>query len=157
MTRLIANALVGFATVFVLPIAIMGKDTPGKTVQEIGFIQLGHISRIDAKSRSVMLMVQKDGKNDEASVPTRLAGFGRGRFGRFGGLTPQVAKQLDRTFETKVVLTSETILKDREGTLHFDELTVGDFVEVEGVMHGNDFQAKQLRRHSKKADSPKGR
>jgi hypothetical protein len=158
MTRSSANTLAGLIAVFVLSTAITGKDTPGKAVQEIGFIQLGHVSRIDAKNRTVMLLVQKDDKNAVASVPPRQGGFGRGRFGRFGGLTPQdAARQMERTFETKVVLTSETILKDREGTLHFDELKVGDFVEVEGVMHGNDFQAKQLRRHSKKADSPKTR
>ena len=155
MTRLIENTLVGLVAVFVLSTAIAGKDTPGKAVPEIGFIQVGHISRIDAKNHIVMLYVQKDDKNDEASVPSRAGGFGR-RLGRFGGLTLQeIAKKMERTFETKVLLTSETILKDREDTLPFDELKVGDFVEVEGVMHGNDFQAKQLRRHSKKADSPK--
>jgi hypothetical protein len=156
MTRLIENTLVGLVAVFVLSTAITGKDTTGKAVPEIGFIQVGHISRIDAKNHIVMLFVQKDDKNDGASVPSRAGGFGRGRLGRFGGLTPQeIAKKMERTFETKVVLTSETILKDQEDTLPFDELKVGDFVEVEGVMHGNDFQAKQLRRHSKKADSPK--
>jgi hypothetical protein len=156
MSRLIGNILVGLVAVFVLSTAITGKDTPGKAVPEIGFIQVGHISRIDAKNRTVMLLVQKDEKNDDASGPPRAGGFARGKFGRFGGLTPQdVAKKMERTFETKVALTSETILTDREGSLRFDELKVGDLVEVEGVMHGNDFQAKQLRRHSKKTDSPK--
>src|SRR6266850_2905637 len=157
MTRFISNTLAGLLAVSALSTAIAAQDTPGKADSEIGFIQLGHISRIDAKNHGVMLLTAKDQKDDQTSVPPRAGGFRRGgRFGRFGGPTPQdIARQMERTYETKVVLNSETILKDREGTLRFDDLEVGDFVEVHGVMHGNDFQAKELRRRSRKADSPK--
>ena len=157
MTRLISNTLAGIVAVFVISGTIAAKDTPSKTNSQIGFIQLGHISRIDAKNNTVMLLTPKDQKDDQAGVPPHVGGFGRiGRLGRFSDSTPQdIARQMQRTFETKVVVSSETILKDREGALRFDDLNVGDFVEVEGVMHGNDFRAKQLLRHSKKSDSQK--
>src|SRR5262249_39627169 len=103
----------------------------------------------------VMLSVPKDEKNEQGSPSPRVGGLGRGgRFGRFGRPTAEdAARQMQRTYETKVVVNSETIFKDREGSLRFDDLNVGDFVEVEGVMHGNDFQAKRVLRHSKKSDS----
>jgi hypothetical protein len=155
MTRLISNTLAGLVAVFVFSATVPAKDTPGKADSQIGLIQLGHISRIDAKNHTVMLLTPKDQKDDQAGVPPHVGGFGRiGRLGRFGG--PQdIARQLQRTYETKVVVSSETILKDREGPLRFDDLNVGDFVEVEGVIHGNDFRAKQLRRHSNKSDFQK--
>ena len=157
MTRLISNTLAGLVAVFVLSATMAAKDTPGKTDSQIGFIQLGHISRIDGKNHTVMLSVTKDQKDDQTAAQPRAGGFGRaGRSGRFGLPTPQdIARRLERTYETKVVLNAETLLKDREGPLRFEDLMVGDFVEVKGVMHGNDFQAKQLQRHSTKSDSPK--
>jgi Domain of unknown function (DUF5666) len=157
MTRLTWNMLAWFLTVSVLSTPSAAKDTPGKGNSGISFIQLGHISRIDAKNHSVMLSVIKDEKNDQAASPPRAGSFGRGgRFGRFGTPTAEdAARQMQRTYETKVIVNSETIFRDREGSLHFNDLKVGDFVEVEGVMHRGDFQAKQLRRHSKKADLPK--
>jgi Domain of unknown function (DUF5666) len=157
MTRFISNTVAGLVAVFVLSATIAAKDTPSKADSQIGFIQLGYISRIDAKNHTVMLLTPKDQKDDQAGVPPHLGGFARiGRLGRFGGPSPQdIARQMQRTYETKVVVSSETILKDREGPLRFDDLNVGDFVEVEGVMHGNDFRAKQLSRHSRKSDSQK--
>jgi hypothetical protein len=154
MARLVSNTLAALFAVSVLSTAITAKDTPGKAGSQIIFIQVGHISRIDAKSHTVMLWVSKDDQNGQTAAPPPPGGFGRGgRFGRIGGPTPQdIARQ--RAYETKVVVKSETVLKDREGTLRFDDLKAGDFVEVEGVMHGNDFEAKELRRHSSKTDSP---
>jgi hypothetical protein len=157
MTRLILSTLVELVLFFVFSMAIMANDTPGKAVPEIGFIQLGHISRIDAKNHTLMLSEPTNDKSGQSSLPPRIGGFGRGRFGRFGGLPPWVGgNQISRTFETKVALSSETILKGREGTISFDELKVGDFVEVVGVMHGKDFQAKEVRRHSEQGNSPGG-
>jgi hypothetical protein len=155
--RLISSTLAGILAVSVFSIVISAKATAGKADSAIGFIELGHISRIDAKKHTVILSVEKEEKNDPASVPPRVGGFGRGgRLGRFGAPTAEdIAKRMQRTYETKVVVNSETIFKEREATIHFADLQVGDFVEVQGVMHGNDFQAKQLRRHSKKSDSPK--
>src|SRR4051812_9473593 len=128
MARFISNMLAGLFLISVLP---------GKAHSEIGFIQLGHISKIDAKNHTVTLLVQKDEKNDEASVPPGGGGFSRGRFGRFGGPPgPDIAKKMQRTYETKVILKPETILKDRKGSLRLDELEAGDFVEIDGVMHG---------------------
>jgi hypothetical protein len=157
MTRLISKTLAGLVAVFVLSATMAAKDTPGKTDSQIGFIQVGHISRIAAKNHIVTLSVTKDQKDDPTAVPQRAGGIGRGgRSGRFGLPTPQdIARRLERTYETKIVLSPETLLKDREGPLRFEDLKVGDFVEVKGVMHGNDFQAKQLERHSTKSDSPK--
>lgn len=157
MLRSFSTALAGLVVVAVVSTAMKAEDTPRKGDSGIGFIQVGHISRIDSKNHSLMLSAPRDQKEDQSSTVPRAGGFGRGaRFGRFGGITPpDIARQAQHTFETKVVLTPETIFKDREGTLRFDELKVGDFVEVDGVMHGNDFQAKELLRHSKKADSPK--
>jgi hypothetical protein len=155
MTRPISSVLAGLAAVVVLSATIAAKDTPGKTDSKIGFIQLGHISRIDAKNHAVMLLTSKDQKDDQGATPPRAGGFGRGgRFGRFGApILQDIMRQMQHSYETKVVVSSETILKDREGPLHFDDLQVGDFIEVDGVMHGSDFQAKQLRRHYKKSDS----
>jgi hypothetical protein len=157
MLRSILTALAGLVVAAVASTAMNAEDTPRKGDSGIGFIQVGHISRIDTKNHSLMLSTPKDQKEDQSSTAPRVGGFGRGgRFGRFGGPTPpDIARQAQHTFETKVVLTSETIFKDREGTLRFDDLKVGDFVEVDGIMHGNDFRAKELLRHSKKADSPK--
>ena len=157
MIRLISNTTAALVAIFVASVTLVAKDTPGKTASHIGFIQLGHISRIDAKNHAVMLLTPKDQNDDQSAVPPRVGAFGRGgRFGRFGGPTPQdIARQMQRTVETKVVVGSETVLKGPEGALRFEDLKVGDFVEVEGVMHGNDFRAKQLRRHSTKSDSQK--
>ena len=155
MTKLILNTLVGLAAMFVFSSAVTAKDTPGKAVPEIGFIQVGHISRIDSKNHTLMLLEPKNDKSEQSPSSPRIGGFGRGRFGRFGGLPPWGwGNQLDRTIETKVTLSSETVLKGREGTIRFDELKVGDFVEVAGVMRDKNFQAKEVRRHSEQGNSP---
>jgi hypothetical protein len=143
----------GLVMLFTLSTAATAKDGLGKAVSEIGYIQLGHISRIDAKSHILMLVEQKNDKTDQGAAPPRVGGFGRGRFGRFGGLPPWAGA---RGFETKVVLTPETILNGREGVITFDALKVGDFVEVKGVMRGKQFQAKEVRRHSDQHSSPLG-
>src|SRR5581483_6766328 len=108
-------------------------------------------------NHAVMLLVPKDKKDEQAAAqpPSRMGGFGRmGRMGRIGGTAAeQAARQLQRSVETKVLVSSGTVFKDRDGALRFEDLGVGDFVEVDGVMHGNDFQAKQLLRHSKKSVS----
>ena len=158
MARCIQTLLVGLAAGLVFSATIAAKDTQKKADSDISFIQVGHISRIDAKNHAVMLLVPKDKKDEpEVAPPSRLGGLGRiGRMGRIGGpAAEQAARQLQRSVETKVLVNSGTVFKDSEGALRFEDLGVGDFIEVDGVMHGNDFQAKQLLRHSKKSDSQK--
>src|SRR3954451_21602193 len=102
MMKFTLNTLAGILAVSVLATVVAAKGTPGKADSGIGFIQLGHISRIDAKNHAVMLSVAKDEKNDQPSTPPRPGGFARGgKFGRFGLPTPDdIVKRMQRTYET---------------------------------------------------------
>jgi len=63
---------------------------------------------------------------------------------------PTGSRRPYKTFERKVVLSPETVLKDGEATISFEELEVGDFVQIKSVMHGKNFEAKEVQRYSKK-------
>ena len=160
ISRLTLTMLVGVALSFVFSTAMIAKDVPGKTAPEIGFIELGHISRIDAKNLAVMIEEAKPGGDDgwpnykqsKGDIDAR-----RGRRGRWVGLThpdgvgdPTGSRRSDKTFERKVVLSPETVLKDGEATISFEELKVGDFVQIKSVMRGKNVEAKELQRYSNK-------
>jgi hypothetical protein len=159
VSRLTLSMLVGVVLQFAFSIAMIAKDMPGKTA-EIGFIELGHISRIDGKNHEVMIKEPKSGAGD--GWPNYKQGTGdigawsgrRGRWARLitpGGVgDPTGSRRPDNTFERKVVLSPETVLKDGEDTISFEELRVGDFVQIKSVMHGKNFEAKEVQRHSKK-------
>jgi hypothetical protein len=161
MSRLTLRMVAGAALPFVFSMAMNAKDVPGKTAPVIGFIELGHISRIDAKSHAVMINEPKSGGDD--SWPHSRKGTGdigarRGRRGRWVGLItpggvgdPTGSRRPDNTFERKVVLSPETVLKDGEATISFEELKVGDFVQIKSVMHHKNFEAKEVQRHSKRS------
>lgn len=160
MSRLTLSMLVGVALPFVFSLAMIAKDVPGKTASEIGFIELGHISRIDAKNHEVMIKEPKSGGGDgwpNYKKGTGDVGARHGRRGRWVGLItpggvgdPTGSRRPDNTFESKVVLSPETVLKDGEATISFEELKVGDFVQIKSVMHGKNFEAIEVQRHSKK-------
>jgi hypothetical protein len=171
VSRLTLIMLVGVVLQFALSMATIAKDMPGKTASGIGFIELGHISRIGAKNHEVMITEPKSGAGDgwpDYKQGTRETGARRGRrgrrgrWGRFitaGGVgDPTGSRRPDNTFERKVVLSPETVLKDGEAAISFEELKVGDFVQIKSVMHGRNFEAKEVQRHSNKRialqDSP---
>jgi hypothetical protein len=144
MSRLTLSMLAGAALPFVFSMAMTAKDVPGKTAPEIGFIELGHISRIDPKNHAVMIKEPKSGGDD--GWPNYKQGTGDigarcGRRGRWVGLItlggvgdPTGSRRPDNTFERKVVLSPETVLKDGEATISFEELKVGDFVQIKSVI-----------------------
>jgi hypothetical protein len=160
ISRLTLTMLVGVALPFVFSTAMIAKDVPGKTASEIGFIELGHISRIDTRNHAVMIREAKSGGDD--GWPNYKPGTGdigarRGRRGRWVGLItrggvgdPTGSRRPDKTFERKVVVSPQTVLKDREATISFEELKVGDFVQINSVMHGKNFEATEVQRYSKK-------
>jgi hypothetical protein len=63
---------------------------------------------------------------------------------------PTGTRRPDNAFERKVVLNPETVLKDGEATISFEELKVGDFVQIKSVMHGKNLEAKEVQRYSHK-------
>jgi len=160
MSRLTLSMLVSVTLPFVFSMAMFAKDVPVITAAEIGFIELGHISRIDAKNHAVMIKEPKSGSDDgwsKCKQGTRDIVARRGRRGRWVGLVtfggvgdPTGSKRPDKTFERKVVLSPETVLKDGATTISFEELKVGDFVQIKSVMHGKNVEAKEVQRHSQK-------
>jgi len=160
ISRLTLSMLVGVALPFVFSTAMIAKDVPVKTAPEIGFIELGYISRIDAKNHAVMIQEAKSGGDDGWPTYKQCTGdigARRGRRGRWVGLItpggvgdPTGSRRPYKTSERKVVLSPETVLKDGEATISFEELEVGDFVQIKSVMHGKNFEAKEVQRYSKK-------
>ena len=67
ISRLTLTMLVGVALPFVFSTEMIAKDMPGKMAPEIGFIELGHISRIDTKNHAVMIKEAKSGGDHDRS------------------------------------------------------------------------------------------
>jgi hypothetical protein len=137
----------------------------------VRLVSVGEITAIQGKKRTLELAsATNDGSGslDNGTRPGRWhgsarIGIGGGRGGRRGGLggagrdwpadrrgpLPPEDKP-ERMVRTTIRITGDTLLKDAEQTIVFEELRIGDRIEVSGVMKGSDIEAREIVRKDHK-------
>lgn len=136
--------------------AAHAQNEQDKTTGGAQRLTTGRITKIDTKKRTLKVRTQAD--NPTSSTPRQPQGSGRrggrrrsggipfpGPGGTGGGRQPTSTTK-DQGKEFKVTVTDKTVFKDRENSISFLNLNVGDRILIQGFPKGSgdDLEATQI-------------